>query len=156
TVVGVRWDHRDVRVGTFPISIDARAFERRARESVVVEKAASLRADEPGRRIVLGVDRLDYTKGIPQKLEAFRKLLETSPELRGRVPLGKTAGPSGEEIPGYGEHRFWMEGWVGEINGPFTRWGWVRVHYLPRPLEGSRLSAYYLAADVALVTPLKD
>jgi trehalose 6-phosphate synthase len=156
TVLGVRWEDRDVRVGTFPISIDARALERRAREAPVVEKAASLRADEPGRRIVLGVDRLDYTKGIPQKLEAFRKLLETSPELRGRVTLVQIAVPSREEIPGYREHRTSIERLVGEINGTFTRSGWVPVHYLHRPLEGPRLSAYYLAADVALVTPLKD
>ena len=155
-VMSVRWEDRDVRVGTFPISIDARALERRARQPEVVAKAASLRADETGRRIVLGVDRLDYTKGIAQKLEAFRRLLETSPELRGNVTLVQIAVPSREEIRGYREHRTAIERLVGEINGTFTRSGWVPVHYLHRPLEGPRLSAYYLAADVALVTPLKD
>ena len=144
----IRWGDRDVRVGTFPISIDARAFERRARQPEVLAKAASLRADETGRRIVLGVDRLDYTKGILQKLEAFRRLLETSPELRGNVTLVQIAVPSREEIPGYREHRTAIERLVGEINGTFTRSGWVPVHYLHRPLEGPRLSAYYLAADV--------
>jgi trehalose 6-phosphate synthase len=126
------------------------------RQPEVVAKAASLRADETGRRIVLGVDRLDYTKGILQKLEAFRRLLETSPELRGNVTLVQIAVPSREEIPGYREHRTAIERLVGEINGTFTRSGWVPVHYLHRPLEGPRLSAYYLAADVGLVTPLKD
>jgi len=155
-VVNVRWEGREVRVGTFPISIDSREFGRMARRVEVQEKAASLRADETGRKIVLGIDRLDYTKGIPQKLEAFRRLLEMEPELAGRVTLVQVAVPSREEIPGYREHRTEIERLVGEINGRFTRSGWVPIHYIYRSLEGPRLPAYYLAADVALVTPLKD
>jgi alpha,alpha-trehalose-phosphate synthase [UDP-forming] len=156
TVVNVRFEGRDIRVGTFPISIDARAFERRAREPEVVEKAKSLRTDEPGRKIVLGIDRLDYTKGIPQKLEAFRWMLASAPELAGKVTLVQVVVPSREEIPGYRDHRTTIEGLVGEINGQFTRSGWVPIHYIHRSLEGPRLPAYYVAADVALVTPLKD
>jgi trehalose 6-phosphate synthase len=155
-VVHVRLEGRDVRVGTFPISIDAKAFARRARDSDVVAKATSLRADEPNRKIVLGVDRLDYTKGIPQKLEAFGKLLEESPELRGKATLFQIVVPSREEIPGYRDHREAIERLVGRINGTFTSSGWVPIHYIYRSLEGPRLPAYYRAADVAFVTPLKD
>ena len=155
-VVSVRLEGREVRVGTFPISIDAREFERRARRPDVIAKAASVRANEPDRTIILGVDRLDYTKGIPQKLEAFRRMLEQAPSLRGRVTLVQVVVPSREEIPGYREHRTAVERLVGRINGQFTRSGWVPVHYIHRRLEGPRLPAYYLAADVALVTPLKD
>ncbi len=155
-VLDVRWRERDVRVGTFPISIDSREFSRRARRPEVRERANTLKANETGRQIVLGVDRLDYTKGIPQKLEAFRWMLRTSPELRGRVTLIQVAAPSREAIPGYLEHRTAIERLVGAINGEFTTSGWVPIHYIHRSLEGARLHAYYLAADVALVTPLKD
>jgi trehalose 6-phosphate synthase len=155
-VVQVRLEARQIRVGTFPISIDARQFERRAREPDVVAKAVSLRADEPNRKIVLGVDRLDYTKGIPQKLEAFGRLLEQEPGMRGKTTLFQIVVPSREEIPGYREHRVAIERLVGRINGRFTSSGWVPIHYIYRSLEGPRLSAYYRAADVALVTPLKD
>jgi trehalose 6-phosphate synthase len=155
-VVRVRWEGREVRVGTFPISIDARSYSRLARRADVIEKTESLKQDEGARQIVLGIDRLDYTKGIPQKLEAFRWMLQKDPEQRGKVTLVQVAVPSREDIPGYREHRAAIEGLVGEINGQFTRSGWVPIHYIHRSLEGPRLPAYYLAADVALVTPLKD
>jgi len=149
-------DGRTVRVGSFPISIDAAEFARRAGDPAVIEKFRSLRADEPNRRIVLGVDRLDYTKGIPLKLEAFRTLLLRYPELAGRVTLFQVVLPSREDIPRYQRQKVDIERLVGEINGQFTRSGWVPVHYIYRNLEWPRLPAYYLAADVALITPLKD
>ena len=152
----IRVEGRDVRVGSFPISIDAGEFERRAEEPAVVEKAALIRSREPDRRIILGIDRLDYTKGIPQKLEAFRHLLRRAPELRGRVTLFQVVVPSREDLPMYKDYKVKIERLVGEINGEFTRDGWVPVQYLYRSLDGPRLPAYYLAADIALVTPLKD
>ncbi len=155
-VVSVRLHGREIRVGTFPISIDFRQFESRAGEDDVLDKAANLRRDESGRRIVLGVDRLDYTKGIPEKLEAFRTMLMRFPAMRGNVTLIQVVVPSREEIPGYQSQKLTIEGLVGRINGEFTRSGWVPIHYIYRSLEGPRLPAYYLAADVALVTPLKD
>jgi len=118
--------------------------------------AARIREAEPGRRIVLGIDRLDYTKGILQKLEAFQRLLRTHPEMRERVTLFQILVPSREEIPRYREHKEQVERLVGEINGEFTGGGWAPIHYIHRALEGPGLSAYYRAADVALVTPLKD
>jgi trehalose 6-phosphate synthase len=147
---------REIRVGTFPISIDVGAFERRAAEKEVVAKARELRADEPDRKILLGIDRLDYTKGIPQKLEAFRSLLTRFPRLRERATLFQVVVPSREDIPRYRDHKRMIERLVGQINGQFTRSGWVPIHYLYRALDGPRLPAYYLAADVAVVTPLKD
>jgi trehalose 6-phosphate synthase len=155
-VWSMRVAEREVRVGAFPISIDVGEFARRASEKDVQEKAALVRAGEPERRIILGIDRLDYTKGIPQKLEAFRTLLRRNAELRGRVTLYQFVIPSREDLPRYQEHKTLIERLVGEINGEFTRGGWVPVHYMYRSLEEPRLPAYYLAADVALVTPLKD
>jgi alpha,alpha-trehalose-phosphate synthase [UDP-forming] len=155
-IVTVRLEAREVRVGAFPISIDHASFEQRAAEPEVLAKAASLRGDEPGRKIVLGIDRLDYTKGIVEKLEAFRTLIARCPDLHGRITLFQVVVPSREDLPRYREYRTEIERLVGEINGRYTRSGWVPVHYIYRALEGPRLPAYYLAADVALVTPLKD
>ena len=155
-VVRIRREGREVRVGTFAVSIDVRHFQNLAKSPEAAEKAATLRSDEGNRKIVLGIDRLDYTKGIPEKLRAFRWFLEANPDWRGRVTLVQIVVPSREEIPGYREHRRVIERLVGEINGQHTRSGWVPVHYIHRSLEGPRLPAYYVAADVALVTPLKD
>jgi trehalose 6-phosphate synthase len=152
----IRARGRELRVGALAISIDFAAFDRKAREPQVVEKAEALRADEGGRKIVLGADRLDYTKGIPHKLKAFRSLLERYPELRGEVTLVQVAVPSRGEIPRYRENKTAVERLVGEINGQFTRSGWVPIHYIHRTLDFARLTAYYRCADVALVTPLKD
>jgi trehalose 6-phosphate synthase len=147
---------RELRIGSFPISIDVADFERRAQATEVAAKTADIRASEPGRKVVLGVDRLDYTKGLPQKLEAFRTLLRRRPEMQGRVTLFQVVIPSREDIPRYQEHKTTVDRLVGEINGEFTRGSWAPIHYVHRSLDGPRLPAYYRAADVALVTPLKD
>jgi trehalose 6-phosphate synthase len=143
-------------VGAFPISIAAAEFEARGRAAGALEKLRALRAAEPDRRLVLGIDRLDYTKGIPEKFESFRALLQREPGLHRRVTLVQVVVPSREDIPGYQDQKVAIERLVGEINGQFTRSGWVPIHYIYRALEGVQLPAYYLAADVALVTPLKD
>jgi len=152
----LRSGERELRVGSFPISVDAAGFERRARRPEVAARAAEIRAREPGGKLVLGIDRLDYTKGLPQKLEAFRTLLRRHPEMQGRVTLIQIVVPSREDIPRYQEHKTLVDRLVGEINGEFTRGGWAPIRYVHRSLEGERLSAYYRAADIALVTPLKD
>jgi trehalose 6-phosphate synthase len=152
----IRARGRELRVGALPISIDYAALDRLARDPAVVEKARLLRENEGGRRIILGADRLDYTKGIPHKLEAFRDLLRRYPELRMEVTLVQIAVPSREDIPRYRENKIAVERLVGEINGEFTRSGWVPIHYIHRNMDRARLSAYYRCADVALVTPLKD
>jgi trehalose 6-phosphate synthase len=152
----LRVGEREVRMGSFPISIDVADFERRGAEAAVEEKAQKIRGSDPSRRIILGIDRLDYTKGIPQKLEAFRNLLRRYPEERGTVTLIQVVVPSREDIAGYRDHKVAVERLVGEINGEFTRGGWVPIQYIHRSLEGVSLPGHYRAADVALVTPLKD
>jgi trehalose 6-phosphate synthase/phosphatase len=155
-VVLLRAQAKELRVGAFPISIDPSEFERRASEGEVVAKRQKIRDDAGGRKIVLGIDRLDYTKGLPNKLEAFRTMLHRYPELRGQVTLIQVVVPSREDIPRYQQIKMDIERLIGEINGQFTREGWAPIHYIYRSLDGPRLPAYYLAADVALVTPLKD
>ena len=153
----VRMDGREVRIGSFPIGIDAGAFQRQASSPAVVAAAEALRAELPHRELILGVDRLDYTKGIPQRLEAFRTALRKFPDLQKRVTLIQVVVPSRDDIPQYRDLKTRIEQLVGEIDGEFTRpGGWVPIHYVYRALDRLDLVAYYRAAHIALVTPLKD
>jgi trehalose 6-phosphate synthase len=145
------------RVGSFPISIDYNAFMRAAAAPAVAEKARELHALLPRRRLVLGVDRLDYSKGIALRLRAFESLMQRYPDLQGRLSLIQVVVPSREEIPQYARMKTEIEQLVGRINGSLARpGGWVPVWYEYRSLTRTELLAYYRAADIALITPLKD
>ena len=148
-------DH-DVKLGVFPISIDVEHFEQLAQTASVEGKMDGLRREYPNRTLILGADRLDYTKGIPERLRAFREALERYPDLRGKVSLIQIAVPSREGISEYRELRAEIARLVSEINGQFTRTGWVPIHYLFRQLDREDLIATYRASDVALITSLKD
>jgi len=143
-------------VGSFPISIDFREFAQQAASEVVVNAARQLCEAIHNRKIVLGIDRLDYSKGIPEKLRAFRNALERFHEIHRKISLIQIMVPSREDIPEYRVLRAEIEGLVSEINGKFTTPGWIPVHYMFRSLPRTELLAYYRAADIALVTPLKD
>lgn len=148
---------RRLRVGSFPISIDYNAFMRQAATPEVAAYAQELHRLLPNRKLILGIDRLDYTKGIPLRLRAFQNMLERYPELRERVSLIQVVVPSREDIDRYRELKTEIERLVGQINGSFVRpGGWVPVWYVYRSLSRRDLLAYYRAADIALVTPLKD
>lgn len=147
---------REVRIGSFPISIDYDAFAKQATTREVSEKAGQLHEVLPNRHLILGVDRLDYTKGIPERLKAFRNALTRFPDLHQKVTLIQVVVPSRTDIPKYYELKVEIERLVSEINGQFTQPGWVPIHYLFRSLKRKELLAYYRAADIALVTPLKD
>jgi trehalose 6-phosphate synthase len=156
-VLVARTGGRTVRIGHFPISIDFGAFSRGAQAEDVGRKAEELHRLLPNRRLVLGIDRLDYTKGIPLRLKAFRDLLERHPEMREKVSLMQVVVPSREDIPQYHRLREEIERLAGQINGAFARpGGWVPVWFEYRNLTRLELLAYYRAADIALVTPLKD
>lgn len=152
----VSFKDRDTRVGNFPIGIDANAFALRAAAPEVEERVRAIRARFAGRQIVLGLDRLDYTKGIPHRLQAFANLLERFPEVRGHINLFQVVVPSRVGIPKYDELKIEIERLVGEINGRYSEVGWVPVHYFFRSLEQIELLAFYRAAKIALITPLKD
>ncbi len=145
----------DLRAGVFPLGVDARRIEERAARPEVEARMADLRAALRGRKLVIGVDRIDRAKGIPEKLRAFAEALTRYPELHGQVTLVQVAVPSREQLPWHAALRAEIERLVGEINGYFGRPGWVPVHYLHRKLDPEELLAYYRLADVALITPLK-
>ncbi len=155
-VITARLGTREVRIGAFPIGIDYNEFAKRAASSEVTVRTEQLHQDLRDRQIILGIDRLDYTKGIADRFEAFRNLLQRYPELHRRVTLIQVAVPSREDIPRYHELKMDIERRVGEINGQFTQSGWVPIHYIFRNLTREELLAYYRAASIALVTPLKD
>ena len=155
-VVSVKMQNRTLRVGAFPISIDFNEFARLAESEEVATAAWYIHEHLPERKIVLGVDRLDYTKGIPERLEAFRLTLQRYPELQEKIVLVQVVVPSRREIPQYVQLKEEIERLVGEINGQFTRSGWVPIHYIFRNLQRLELVAYYRTAEIALITPLKD
>jgi trehalose-6-phosphate synthase len=150
-------DGRRVRAEVHPISIDAGDFAERTAASGVDRCLRPLARQFEGRRVLLGVDRLDYTKGILERLHALELLLEQRRDLRGRITLVQIAVPTRGEVREYETLRRQVEELVGRINGRFTEPGHdVPVHYLYRGVPGDRLLAYYRLADVCLVTPLRD
>src|SRR5215210_7200094 len=151
----VQLTDREVRLGVFPMGIDAAAFMKLAQDPAVQQEARALRSDGSV-RLMVGVDRLDYTKGIPRRLLSYERMLQTHPELRERVRLVQVAVPSRTGVEAYQEYRALVEGLVGRINGDFGTPRWVPVHYIFRSLSEPELVALYRAADVMLVTPLRD
>jgi trehalose 6-phosphate synthase len=146
-----------VRAGAFPISIDVERFARASRKPEVIARADELRRNlGGGRKLILGVDRLDYTKGIDLRLEAFREWLERPGSSIRAAVLVQVAVPSREQIPGYQDLRRRVEELVGQINGEFGEIGVAAVHYLRRNLPFDDVVALYRAADVMLITPLAD
>ena len=125
-----------MRLGVFPIGVDAQDV-RRARERPGGPRArsAAIRAEARGERILLGIDRLDYTKGIPRRLLAFERLLEREPRWRGKVRLVQVAVPSRDKVPSYQEFRRQVDELVGRINGAFSTVDWVPIHYVHRSLD---------------------
>lgn len=155
-VESCRVGNSEATLGVFPISIDVATFERLAQSDVVAEKTRRLKRQLLDRTLILGVDRLDYTKGILERLSAFRHALERYPDLRQNATLIQIAVPSREHIEEYQKLKADVEQLVSQINGRFTRAGWVPVHYLHRQLERSDLVACYRASEIALITSLKD
>lgn len=155
---GFHLHHRKhcARIAVFPVSIDFHEFADVAARDDVTAKVRRLRQEQQGRKIILGVDRLDYTKGIVERLRAFRHLLRNWPGMKRAVTLLQLVVPSREDIPKYRELKEEVERLVSEINGEFSDAGWVPVHYFYRQLEREELIVHYRAADIALVTPLKD
>ncbi|MEZ4292478.1 MAG: bifunctional alpha,alpha-trehalose-phosphate synthase (UDP-forming)/trehalose-phosphatase [Myxococcota bacterium] len=140
---------RTVRVGAFPLGIDYEAYASRAR-------SAARPATAVGEQIILGVDRLDYTKGIPERMRAYERMLELHREHRGRVVLIQVAVPTREQVTEYQRLKREIDELVGRINGRFGTSQWTPVRYIHRSISHERLCALYRDADVGLVTPLRD
>jgi trehalose 6-phosphate synthase len=140
----------------FGISVDWSRYHEAASEPAVEARARAIRAEVRGRRVLLGVDRLDYTKGIPERLEAYGLLLEEHPELREQVVLVQLAIPTRISIMEYERTRVRTEALVARINARFGTPDWEPIRYVYGSWSHDELLAWYRAADVALVTPLRD
>jgi trehalose 6-phosphate synthase len=148
---------RTVRVGAFPISIDAAGLDTLARTKGVADRAAQVRRDLGNpKTVLLGVDRLDYTKGIDLRLQALHELLQEGRIQPEDVAFVQLATPSRERVEHYQRMRGDIEQMVGRINGEFARVGHPVVHYLHQSVNRTELAAFFSAADVMVVTPLRD
>ncbi|MDN2565555.1 trehalose-6-phosphate synthase [Aquibium sp. A9E412] len=143
-------------VGVFPIGIDTARFAELAAEAGDSRADGALRAAFAERLGMIGVDRLDYTKGLPQRLDAYERLLETAPELRRRIFLLQIAAPSREDIPEYAELKRALDIKSGRLNARFGELDWTPVRYINRAFGQQRLAALYRLSRVGLVTPLRD
>jgi trehalose 6-phosphate synthase len=153
----VRAGSHTVKVGAFPISIDSGELDRAARNRDIRRRAREIRVELGNpRRVLLGVDRLDYTKGIDVRLNAFAELLAEGRVTGGDAVLLQLATPSRERVESYRVLRDDVERQIGRMNGDFGEVGQPVVQYLHRPVPRDELIAFYLAADVMLVTPLRD
>jgi len=148
---------RDVRVGTFPASIDSTAFEKLARRESVRARAQEIRESLGHPDVVLlGIDRLDYTKGIIHRLNALGELLDEGRLAPAEAALIQVASPSRERVEHYRLLRDEVEVAVGRINGEHAELGSPPIHYLHQTYPREEMAALYLAADVMLVTSLRD
>lgn len=156
TVTELKLNNRTVRLGVFPISIDYNEFFLQSWEGNIYKKSKKIRQTVQGSKILLGVDRLDYTKGILEKLTAFKWFLHLYPEYQKKVHLIQLVIPSRREISAYADLKFRIEQLVGEINGMYSTSSWLPVQYMFRSMDRQELISMYRAADIAFVTPIKD
>ena len=161
-VIGDRFlsDGRAIRTKAYPIGIDIGIdpdeIGRMTAQAGRTAASRFFRRLPPDQKVMLGVDRLYYTKGIVLRLLTFEHLLERYPALRGRVMMVQISAPSRSRVPEYVEERRQVDELVGRINGRFSEAGWVPIHYLYRSYSQDELVTFYNAADVCLVTSLRD
>ena len=152
----LEFEGRLVKVDAFPMGIDVESIRSRAQSEAVVKVVEELRRRLGDVQVVFSIDRLDYTKGLPERLMAFRRLLEKYPEYRGRVSYVMVVSPSRERVEEYARLRRELNELVGDINGRYGTLGWTPVIYIRRFISDDELLAMYRLADVALITPLRD
>ncbi|MEZ4286603.1 MAG: trehalose-6-phosphate synthase [Polyangiales bacterium] len=147
---------RTVSVITAPIGIAVRELKELANDPDVETEVQRIRHSVGNRRMILGVDRLDYTKGIPERLLAFERLLMRNPKARNNYVFVQVMVPSRTDVRAYAELKDNIDRMVGDINGRYSETGRLPIHYLYRNLSQRALVAHYRAADIALLTPLRD
>lgn len=144
------------RSAAFGVSVDWRRYHEEAKQPSVLARVRAIRAELGGQHLLLGVDRLDYTKGIPHRLHAYARLLEERPALLGRTRFVQLAVPSRTRIPAYEQTRAEVEALVEAINARYGDAHWKPIEYVYGTWTHEELLAWYGAADAAVVTPLRD
>ncbi len=149
-------EHRVIKVDVFPMGIDYEKYSRAPERPEVQQNIDRMRDELGGQRLILSVDRLDYSKGILQRLRAFERFLQTKPEYHEKVSMVMIVAPSRTEVPQYGELKREIDELVGEVNGTFGTIGWTPVVYFYRAFPFDELTALYYLAEILLVTPVRD
>lgn len=147
---------RTVVARSFPIGIDVESFVAMAHTSAAEEAIERLNRRHLARSHIVGVDRLDYTKGLPERMKAFRRLLELYPDKQKTVTLMQIAPPTREDVAAYTDIREELEQLSGSINGEYGDFDWTPVRYMHRNVSRERLAALFRGSGVGLVTPLRD
>jgi trehalose-6-phosphate synthase len=152
----IELDGRMVKVGSHPISIDYNAFHDLALTERVIKRVQKHRSRIGDRVVILGVDRLDYTKGIKERLLAIERFLERHSKFRNRILFIQVAVPSRTRVDEYRVMKREVDETIGRINGRFTGEGWAPIQYIYRSISREELVSYYRLADIALITPGRD
>ena len=152
----LKYEQHIVQVKNVPISIDFNQFNDAAQSQEVKDEAWYLHENLNERQLILGIDRLDYTKGIPERFLAFERALEKYPELRDKISLLQVVIPSRTLDPDYQSLKEQLDQMSGRINSRFSHTGWMPIHYVFRSLNKTQLVAHYRASEIALITPLRD
>lgn len=145
-----------VKVEAYPIGIDAKGFEAAAKTKKADEAAERIGRFLGGRSLVIGVDRMDYSKGLPERFEAVGRLFDDYPETHGSVSVTQIAPPSRSKVEEYRELRQTLDGLAGRINGDYGDLDWIPLRYLARSYQREELAGLFRIARVGLVTPLRD
>jgi trehalose 6-phosphate synthase len=145
-----------ITVGAFPIGIDPEKFEEGLKKPKVQERIATLERKFQGVKLIVGVDRLDYIKGVPQKLHALEVFLTEHPEWIGKVVLVQVAVPSRQDVEEYQNLRAVVNELVGRINGKFGTIEFMPIHFMHKSVSFDELIALYAVSDVCLVSSTRD
>lgn len=152
----VRYENRAIRLGNYPISIDFDEFNEGAKTKEVADAGWFIHENMPSKILALGLDRLDYTKGVPERFLAFERMLEKYPEVQGNISLVQVVIPSRLKVREYQDLKESLDTLAGRINGRFSKHGWVPIYYMFRNLDRIQLLGHYRSCEIALITPLRD
>lgn len=152
----LRVGQRKILVDAYPIGIQPDHVKELSKKSARSKPLDALKAGLQHRKLIVSVDRLDYSKGLVQRFDAFERLLETAPHHRGKVTLVQIAPPSRQDVQGYRQIRRQLESAAGHINGKWTELSWTPIRYMNRSYERGLLMSFFRASQVGLVTPMRD
>lgn len=152
----IQMDRRIVNVDAFPMGINYKKYHEALLEPTIKAKAEELRSNFKESKLILSVDRLDYTKGIMIRLRSYKEFLENHPQYIGKVSLVMVVAPSRDNVEIYADLKNEIDMKVGAINGKYSSMEWTPVYYFYRPFNFEELAAFYHIADIALITPIRD
>ena len=152
----INYQQRSIQLGVFPVEIDSQAFTRMAEKGFHNDRTKNLRTSLVGRKLILGIDRLDYSKGLPERFSAYRLFLKKYPKMHRTVSYLQITPRSRENVTVYSEIRRQLERKAGQINGEYADIDWVPLRYLNKTATREDIAGYMRLAEIGLVTPMRD